>query len=153
MSLMEFSNILKFIRGDEPTAEEKRELFKEAALMALARATSADTNIQQVELEEVREILAKVTGEDISVTDIRVAANSEIFEERPLDKYLAGVARKLDTQDRITIVQSLADVIRSDERISHFETDYFDMVANALNLKPSEILGLIAAPPQPLDRG
>jgi uncharacterized tellurite resistance protein B-like protein len=153
MSLLEFRNILRFIRGDDPSPEEKRELFKEAALMALARATSADTNIERVELETVRMILAKVTGEDFSIADVRVAANSEVFEEMPLARYLAGVARKLDAEDRMIIVNSLADVIRSDERISHFETDYFDMVTNALNLTPSEIVGLIAAPPEPIDRG
>jgi uncharacterized tellurite resistance protein B-like protein len=153
MSLVEFSNILRFIRGDEPNPEEQRELFKEAALMVLARATRADTNIESVEVETVRRILAKVTGEEFSVADVRVAANSEIFEKTPLEKYLSGVARKLDAEDRMTVVQSLAGVIRSDERISRLETDYFDMVANALKLTPSEIAGLVAAPPQPIDRG
>ena len=152
MSLVEFGSILKFIRGGEPTSEEKKQLFKEAALMALARATSADTNIQHVEVKTVQQILEKVTGEEISVADIRVAAASELFEKDPLEKYLAGVGRKLEAKDRMTIMHGLAQVIRSDERVSHFETDYFDMVANALKATPSEIVGLVPEAQQPIVR-
>ena len=147
MSLVEFKSILKFLRGDEPTADEKKEIFKEAALMALARATSADTNIKTVEVESVQEILKRLTGEEISLADIRVAAQSELFERTPLDKYLSGVQRKLDTKGRLTILDCLAEVIRSDERISHFETDYFDMVAGALKATPSELVGLVTDKP------
>ena len=152
MSLVDFGNILKFTRGGEPTPEEKKQLFKEATLMALARATSADTNIQNVEVEAVQQILKRVTGEEVSVADIQVAAGSELFEKQPLEKYLSGVGRKLEARDRTTIIHSLAEVIRSDERVSHFETDYFDMVANALKVTPSEIIGLVAEAPQPIVR-
>jgi uncharacterized tellurite resistance protein B-like protein len=152
MGLVDFGNILKFIRGGEPTPEEKKQLFKEAALMALARATSADTNIHHLEVEAVQQILKRVTGEEVSVADVRVAAGSELFEKQPLEKYLSGVGRKLEAGDRMTIMHSLAEVIRSDERVSRFETDYFDMVANALKVTPSEIMGLVVEAPQPLVR-
>ncbi len=148
MSLVKFGNILKIIRGGEPTPEEKRQLVKETALMALARATSADTNIQRVEVRAVQQILKNMTGEEVSVADIRVAADSELFEREPLEKYLSGVGRKLEAKDRMTIIRSLAEVIRSDERVSHFETDYFDMVANALKATPSEIIGFVSEDPQ-----
>ena len=152
MSLVDFGNILKFVRGGEPTPEEKKQLFKEAALMALARATSSDTNIHHLEVEAVQQILKEVTDEEVSVADIRVAAGSELFEKQPLEKYLSGVGRKLEAKDRMIIMHSLAEVIRSDERVSHFETDYFDMVANALKVTPSEIIGLVAEAPQPIVR-
>ena len=152
MSLVDFGNILKFVRGGQPSPEEKKQLFKEAALMALARATSADTNVHHLEVEAVQQILRKVTSEEVSVADIRVAAGSELFEKQPLEKYLSGVGRKLEARDRMIILHSLAEVIRSDERVSHFETDYFDMVANALKATPSEIIGLVAEAPQPIVR-
>ena len=152
MSLVDFGNILKFVRGGEPTPEEKQQLFNEAVLMALARATSADTNIHPLEVEAVQQILKKVTGEEVSGADIRIAAKSELFEKQPLEKYLSGVGRKLEAKDRVTILHSLAEVIRSDERVSHFETDYFDMVANALKATPSEIIGLVAEARQPIVR-
>ncbi len=152
MGLADFANILKFIRGGDPTPEEKKQLFKEAAFMALARATSADTNIKHVEVKTVQQILMNVTGEEVSIAEIRVAARSDLFEKQPLEKYLSGVGRKLEASDRTTIMQSLAEVIRSDERVSPFETDYFDMVANALKATPSEIVGLVAEEPQPIFR-
>jgi hypothetical protein len=52
----------------------------------------------------------------------------------------------------MTIMHGLAQVIRSDERVSHFETDYFDMVANALKATPSEIVGLVPEAQQPIVR-
>jgi len=145
MSLVNFGSVLKFVRGGEPDPEEKKQLFKEVALMALARATSADTNIQGVEVETVQRILRNATGEDVSIADIRLAAHSEVFEKEPLEKYLSGVGRKLDVGDRVSIMLSLAEVIRSDERVAQFEIDYFDMVANALRATPSEIAGLVRA--------
>ena len=100
MSLVQFKNILRFIGGGQPTADEKRDLFKEAALMTLARATSADTNIKPIEVQTVQTILKSMTGEQISLTDIQLAAKSELFETRPLERYLAGIGRKLDTDER-----------------------------------------------------
>jgi uncharacterized tellurite resistance protein B-like protein len=135
---------LKFVRGEEPTPEERKELFKEAAFMVLARATSTDTNVQTVEVERVQEILHRVTGEEISIPDIRTAADSEMFERTPLKKYISDVGGKLDTKARMTILHCVAEVIHSDDRISKFETDYFDMVADALKATPSEIAGLVS---------
>ncbi|MEM9533275.1 MAG: TerB family tellurite resistance protein [Pseudomonadota bacterium] len=144
MSLVDFGNILKFFGGTEPSPEEQKVLFKEAALMALARATSADTNIKQVELEHVQGLLLEATGEEFSLGDIRTAAKSEVFESQPLEKYLAGVARKLANNDRIKLIELTGRVIHSDDRVSQMEIDYFNKVADALNATPAEVLGLIA---------
>lgn len=143
MSLVEFKGILKIFRTDR-TAEEKKQLFKEAALMTLARATSADTNIKTVELKAVQAVLTQVTGEEISLADIKTAAQSDLFEKQPLERYLHSVGRELDSEDRMTLFRCLAEVIQSDERVSHFETAYFDMVARALNATPSELVGLVS---------
>ena len=94
-------NILKIFGGAEPTDLEKMDLMKEAALMTLARATASDTNIKAVEVDTVRDILERVTGEDVSSADVRVAANSKLYESAPLEKYLANVGKKIDVQDRI----------------------------------------------------
>ncbi len=149
---VKFTNILRFILGGDPTPEERKLLFKEAAFMALARATSADTNIKHVEVETVQRVLKKVTGEEVTLSNIRVAARSDLFERQPLEKYLSGVGGKLEPGHRMAILRSLGEVIRSDERISPSETDYFDVVANALKATPSEIAGLVAESPQPIVR-
>jgi uncharacterized tellurite resistance protein B-like protein len=144
MSLIEFKNVLKIVLGAEPTEEEKKELFKEVALMVLARATSADTNMKKIEVKYVQDALKRLTGEFFAIPDVKIAAQSEIFERSPLEKYLSKVGRKLDTESRVEILKCLADVVRADGRVSHFETDYFDMVAGALKATPSELVGLIA---------
>ena len=44
----------------------------------------------------------------------------------------------------MTILKCLADVVRANGRVSHLETDYFDMVAGALKATPSELVGLVS---------
>jgi uncharacterized tellurite resistance protein B-like protein len=144
MSIIEFKRILRLVRGEEASQDERDELFQEVALMVLARATSADTNMQKVEVEKVQDVLKRVTGVEISIAEIRTAASSAVFETTPLKKYLGSVSRSLDAASRMTILDCLIEVIQSDDRISHFETDYFDMVAEALKAKPSEVAGLVS---------
>ena len=143
MSMAGLKNILKIFGGSEPTEEERQLLVKEAALMTLARATASDSNIKNVEVETVREIVQRVTGEEVSVADVRVAANSKLFESAPLERYLEGVGRKIDVKDRLHIASALAEVINSDERVSSREVTFFNMVAEAFQLTPAELAGLI----------
>ncbi|MGD8831332.1 MAG: TerB family tellurite resistance protein [Pseudomonadales bacterium] len=145
MSISNFSNILKIFRGGQPTEEEKQELFKEVAVMTLARATASDTNIKPVEVDTVRAIIGRVIGEEVTSAEIRIQANSKLFESEPLEKYLARAGRVLDVQDRITIAEALAEVIVSDSRITSKETTFFNMVAGAFQLTPAELAGLIVS--------
>ena len=143
MSMAGLKNILKIFGGSELTEEEKQALVKEAALMTLARATASDSNIKKVEVETVRQIVERVTGEHVSVADVRVAANSKLFESAPLERYLEDVGRKIDVADRLDIANALAEVINSDERVSSREVTFFNMVAGAFQLTPAELAGLI----------
>ena len=141
MSLINFETLSSLFRSSGSDANQKQ-LLKEVLLMVLARATSADKNIDPGELDIVQEILKEVTGETFSHGDIHTAANSEIFERVPLDRYLTRATRKLDDEDRFLILQSLIRVLNSDNHMREFEIDYFDRVAHALKATPSEIAGL-----------
>jgi uncharacterized tellurite resistance protein B-like protein len=144
MSIATLSNVLKIFGGGEPSAEEERQLVKEALLMTLARASAADSQIHPVEVETVREIIRQATGEDISPADVRVAAHSELFESTPLTSCLAGIGRKIKAGDRAMIVRSLAEVIKSDVKVTAREVAFFNDVAGALKVTPAELAGLIA---------
>jgi len=145
MSISNFSNILKIFGGGQPTEAEKQELFKEVAVMTLARATASDTNIKPVEVETVRAIIERVIGDEVTTAEVRVQANSKLFESEPLEKYLNRAGRVLDVKDRITIAEALAEVITSDARISSKEVVFFNMVAAAFQLTPAELAGLIVS--------
>jgi len=56
MASPNLSSVLNFFQS-QPSEEEQNELAQEVMLMVLARATSADTNIKDVEIEKVREVL------------------------------------------------------------------------------------------------
>jgi uncharacterized tellurite resistance protein B-like protein len=144
MSLVRFESVLKALRADgDPTPEENQELFCEVVLMTLARATSADCHIEHIEVETVQRVVKEITDVDVTADDVTVAANSRLFEKEPLENYLAGVRRKIDSRQRAILLRCLADVIRSDEQTNSSEMIYFDMVAKALDAAPSEIAGFV----------
>ena len=144
MAIADLKNVLKIFGGADVTEEQRNELFKEVLLMTLARAADADINIQSVEVERIQEILKSHTGEEFSSADIRVAARAELYAESTLRKYLSSVRGKLSDAHRAETIQALADVFRSDSSVSVLEVDFFDRVATALQVSPSQIAGLVA---------
>ena len=54
--------------------------------------------------------------------------------------------KQLKTEDRITIAQTLGEVIKSDCDISVLEIDFFNRVADSLQITPAELVGLEARP-------
>lgn len=142
MSLLNFESITKLVR-ESGEKKQKQELFKEVMVMVLARATRADSNVEKVEIAQVRDVLKETTGEDFSEADILTAASSAAFESRSLERYLSSATRKLTENERVIILSSLAAIIRSDDEVRYFELDFFDKVALALKATPSEIAGLV----------
>jgi len=144
MSIASLSHVVKIFRGSDLSPEEESELFGEVLLMTLSRASSADANTHPVEVQTVRTIVLRITGEDVSDADIRVAAASELYETASLEKYLSSCGRKLKSSSRATTVQALAEVIKSDTQVTSREIQFFDMVARSLTVTPAEVAGLVA---------
>ena len=141
MASPNLSSVLNFFQS-ELSEEEQNALAQEVMLMVLARATSADTNIKDVEIEKVREVLKDHLNVDYEAADVRVAANSELYMKTTLKSYLSYRAIKMRTEDKVETVQALAEVINVDGRVSSLEIDFFNDVAKALALTPAEIMGL-----------
>lgn len=144
MSISNLSHILEMFRfGDkELSAEDKKELVEEVLLMTLARATSADCNIDSVEVASVQAIIKEATGSDVSEQDIRIAAISDLFKEASLKRYLSKVRSKIDVSERQLVVSSLGKLIKVDGKVSPFEVEFFNEVVEALGLTPAEMAGL-----------
>jgi len=143
MAISDLKNVLQIFGGSDVTEDQQNALFKEVLLMTLARAADADINIQTVEVERIQEILKEHTGEEFSSADIRVAARAELYAEATLRKYLGSVRKKMTDAHRAQTIQALADVFRSDLNVSVLEIDFFDRVATALQVTPSQIAGLV----------
>lgn len=144
MGIADLSNVMSIFRGGEPDPEKQKELFKEVLLMTLARASASDSNIQSIEVKSIQGILKRETGEEFSVADVRKAARSDLYEDVPLVKYLASASKKLAPADRVKIMQTLAEVIKSDTEISVLEVDFFNSIAIALKATPAELMGISA---------
>jgi uncharacterized tellurite resistance protein B-like protein len=144
MAIADLTSVLKIFGGADVSVEDKNELFQEVLLMTLARAANADINIQTVEVDRIRDILKEHTGQDFSAADIRVAAREELYAEATLRKYLASVRRRMANKDRVETMLALADVFRIDKTVSVLEIDFFNRVAEALQVTPAELAGLTA---------
>ncbi len=135
------NSILKLFQSGS-TKQSTEDIFNETVLMTLARTTSADTNIKHIELEAVQQIVKDTTGEEVSLSDIRVAAKSQLFESATLDRYLGSVGKVINLEQKISLLESVVSVIHSDERVSSREITFFNMVSDALGVTPAELMGL-----------
>ena len=110
MSIVKLSGIKKLFSGSALTRAEQKQLAKEVLLMTLARATAADTNIKSIEVAKVREVLLDRTGEKFTAANVRVAANSRLYEQAPFERYLHKCSRKLTAKDRKNTLEALLEV-------------------------------------------
>jgi len=143
MAISDLFNLTKLLGGGELSQQEKQDLLKEVLLLTLSRASSSDTNIHPVEISVIQNILKGVTGEEFSDQQIHVSARSELYETRPLEAYLESTTKTLSETDRALVASSLATVIKSDEKITYNEVNFFNTMAAALKLTPASIAGLI----------
>ncbi|MXZ44481.1 MAG: hypothetical protein F4Z01_05865 [Gammaproteobacteria bacterium] len=134
--------ILKLFQSGS-TKQSTTEIFNETVLMTLARTTSADTNIKNIELEAVQRIVKETTGEEVSIADIRIAAKSQLFESATLERYLGSVGKVLTLKQKISLLESVVSVIHSDERVSSREISFFNMVSQSIGVSPAELMGLV----------
>ena len=111
-------------------------------MMTLAQASNADANIHPLEIETIQQIMLRETGRDLTEADIRKVALSDRYESANLRKYLRRVQGQLNAESKITILQAVVDVIKSDTRINVLEIDFFNRVVDALRMTPAEQVGL-----------
>ncbi len=142
MSIADLSNVLKIFGGSELDPATKKDLYKEVLLMVLARASSSDAKIHEVEIETIQKIVQAETGVELSTQEVRKAARTELYESTSLSKYLNSAQKKLADADRVRVIQLLGDVIKSDTEVSVLEIDFFNMVAEGLKATPAEVAGL-----------
>lgn len=116
-------------------------MFEELLFLTLSRASRSDLDISEVEVAKIQQILKEAAGIDATEQEIRTAGMSELYEVAPLEKYAAKAAKGLSVAHRRTIVRALYEVIGVDGKFDHTEADFFDTIANAMHLRPIELLG------------
>ena len=136
-------SFLKNIFGGEDnlSPEEQGTLFEELLFLTLSRASRSDLDISEVEVAKIQQILKESADIDASEQEIRTAGMSELYEVAPLEKYASRAARGLSVAHRRTIVRALYEVVGVDGRFSHSEAEFFDTIANAMKLRPIELMG------------
>ena len=142
MSSSSLERILRYFGSGAISEEDKQDLWEEALLMTLAHAANADSNIQSVEVDTIQSIYHAHTGDEVSESEIRVLARSDLFKGTTLIQYLTTVQRRLDFEKKRDIIHALIKVFKSDKRISPNEARFFNTVASALNLTFADVAGL-----------
>ncbi|GIS19713.1 MAG: hypothetical protein CM15mP120_16290 [Pseudomonadota bacterium] len=140
MASGKLSSVLKLFDND-PTPEEQDVLKREVMLLVLARATAADTNIKDVEIEKVREVLTAHLNTEFDASEVRVAANSELYERAPLKRFCPPLRRAcvMMTKSRPFRPSQSYLCRRPSKRLRN---RFFNEVAIAMSLTPAEIMGL-----------
>lgn len=140
--MSKFSFLSSIFGGEQSLSpEEQTKLFEEMLFLTVSRASRSDLDISGVEIAKIQQILRDVAGIEATEQEIRTAGMSELYEVAPLEKYALKAAKGLTVQQRHAIVKALYDVISVDGKVSQTEANFFDSIANAMHLKPIELLG------------
>lgn len=136
MSVSQLGHIYRVVKEMFHSAsdEEKQELLEQAMLMTLSRATRADIDVNVDEVHTVQRVYEEATGKAITEQEVRVAANSEIYETEPFEVLLDKVRIQIGEDECKLIAHSLAEVIKTDGNISPFEVEFFQDCIKALGL-------------------
>lgn len=144
MAFGEISSLLRSLVGSSANEETQDDVYKEVLLMTLAQASKADANIHPLEIETIKQIMRRETGQDLTEADIRKASRADINGSANLRKYLHRVQGQLNAENKAAILRAMVDVIKSDTEINVLEIDYFNWVVDALRMTPAEQFGLTA---------
>lgn len=136
-----FSLLKSIFGGKSLPEEEQRALFEELLFLTLARASRTDLDTAEVEVDIICKIL-KEHGIEVTGQEVRLASMSELYEDAPLEKYLAKGGQQLSVAHRQSIISGLLDVVKGDDRVATAEADFFNLVANSLKLTPIELVGV-----------
>jgi uncharacterized tellurite resistance protein B-like protein len=144
MAFGDLSSVLKSFGGSSSGEEIQEDVYEEVLLTTLAQASKADANIHPLEIETIKQIMRRETGQVLTEADIRRASRTDINGSANLRKYLRRVQGQLNSENKTAILRALVDVIKSDTEINVLEIDYFNRVVDALRMTPAEQFGLSA---------
>jgi uncharacterized tellurite resistance protein B-like protein len=136
-----FSLLKSIFGGKSLPDEEQRALFEELLFLTLARASRTDLDTAEVEVDIICKILDD-HGVKVTPQEVRLASMSELYEDAPLEKYLAKGGQQLNISHRQNIISGLLSVVKGDGVVGSAEAEFFNLVAEALDLSPIHLVGV-----------
>ena len=136
-----FSLLKSIFGGKSLPDEEQRALFEELLFLTLARASRTDLDTAEVEVDIICKILDD-HGVKVTPQEVRLASMSELYEDAPLEKYLAKGGQQLNISHRQNIISGLLSVVKGDGVVGSAESEFFNLVAEALDLSPIHLVGV-----------
>ena len=144
MAINDLNSLVRIFGRFSPGAEIQNKNYKEILLITLAQASIVDANIHPLEIAKIQQIMRRETAQEFTEAEIRRASRSTTYASASLDKYLRRAQGNLNSENKITILQAIVDVIKSDAEVNVLEIDYYNQAVSALQLTPAEQAGLTA---------
>lgn len=142
LGLAEYMRAGKSSASSESATPEN--LVHDTLLRTLARLSSADTNIKNVEVETIASLYEDLTGNAVTTAEIRVAARADLYEDGSFTKYLSGIEGEIERDGKRLIMDAMCTVVRADGSVSPLEVDFFNDVAKALRVDAADLKDLTA---------
>ena len=117
--------------------------YRELMVMILTRATDADCYAHPAEVQAVQTVIKRHLGEELTEEQVTDVSHCDLYQEAPLEKYIARLAPRLSLQQRRDIVVALMEVLQSDGQVAATEAEYFNSVVHSLRMTYAEVAGLI----------
>lgn len=137
---------LQFLRdrniSPEQRAAKRRALADSVLLKSLSRMSGSDTNIRTIEVETIQKIYKDLTGKEVATSEVRVAAQADLYEPKPFTKFISSVQDQIDLEDKKKIVRALVIVIEADGRVSPHEVGFFNEIVKALKMDPADLIDM-----------
>lgn len=138
--------VLQFLRdrniSPEKRAAKRRALADSVLLKSLSRMSGSDTNIRTIEVETIQKIYKDLTGKEVATSEVRVAAQADLYEPKPFTKFISSVQDQIDLEDKKKIVRALVIVIEADGRVSPHEVGFFNEIVKALKMDPADLVDM-----------
>ena len=119
---------------------QKTERLPLAAAVLMFEVSKSDDDVDDVEIEKIRSILAeKFTMDDKTLSEILEQAKNESEHAISLHEFTLDICANYEHADRITILKHLWQVAFADGRIDQHERHFIRKIAGLLYLTDQDI--------------
>ncbi len=124
--------------------EQMRTHFCETLKQVMVQVLLADERVHDAEIETVRNLFRKVSGQELGEDELRAEIRSaEASPDRTLEE-LNRMAAMLGDDSKETIIKAALLVASSDGEIDANERELIQHVAGAIQMSPAHMRGVLA---------
>lgn len=118
--------------------------FAEATRWVVIATIAADGTVHQSEVERAVYIVKRVTGGEISASEVAEEAAAALADRLPIDDALRRIGPRLTDHDRELLVRVAVDIAATDGELAEGEVALVRRIAESLGVTPDDLRGMFA---------